>query len=51
MFITPESACGAAPGRSPGIFRDEGDRDSLTPARRKPTPTLNADAIAIPEPD
>ena len=30
---------------------DNGDRDSLVSAPRKPTPTLNADAIAIPEPD
>jgi hypothetical protein len=30
---------------------DDGDRDSLILAPRKPTPTLNADAIAIPEPD
>jgi hypothetical protein len=30
---------------------DNGDRDSLILAPRKPTPTLNADAVAIPEPD
>jgi hypothetical protein len=30
---------------------NRGDRDSLVSAPRKPTPTLDADAIAIPEPE
>jgi hypothetical protein len=51
IFIAPETSIGARPGRAPDKAPDEGDRDALAPARRKPTPTLNADAIAIPEPD
>jgi hypothetical protein len=30
---------------------DDSDRDSLVPVPRKPTPALDADAIAMPEPD
>jgi hypothetical protein len=30
---------------------DDGDRDSLIAARRRPTPTLNSAATALPEPD
>jgi hypothetical protein len=30
---------------------NRGDRDPLVSAPRKPTPTLDADAIAIPEPE
>jgi hypothetical protein len=51
VFITSERAVGVTSARSPDIFRDDGDRDSLIPARRKPTPTLNVDAITLPEPD
>ena len=51
IFINPQASIGHGPAKSPDKSVDNGDRDSLIPARRKPTPTLNADAIAIPEPD
>ena len=51
VFITSECAVGVTSGRLPDIPRDEGDRDSLIPARRKPAPGSNLDAIAVPEPD
>jgi hypothetical protein len=47
IFVNPQIPI----GRGPAKGRDNGDRDSLISAPRKPTPTLNADAIAIPEPD
>jgi len=51
IFISPESSIGVGPDKGRDNAPDHGDRDSLIPARRKPNPTLNADAIAIPEPD
>src|SRR5262245_5463809 len=51
VFITAECASGVTSGPAPDIGRDEGDRDSLTPARRRPVPGLNRDAVAVPEPD
>ena len=51
VFITPEISIGVGPDKGPDRAPDDGDRDSLISARRKPTPTLNADAIALPEPD
>ena len=50
-FITPQMSIGRDPDKGPGKPPDNGDRDSLISAPRKPKPTLNADAIAIPEPD
>jgi hypothetical protein len=51
IFITSKVAVEKTSGVGPDILPDQGDRDSLTSARRKPTPTLNADAVAMPEPD
>jgi hypothetical protein len=51
LFMTPAISLGAGPDKGPETAPDDSDRDSLVSARRKPTPTLNADAIAIPEPD
>jgi hypothetical protein len=44
-------AVGHGPDKRADTAPDNGDRDSLVSTPRKPTPTLNADAIAIPEPD
>ena len=47
----PQLPVAQRPDKQPGDDHlDSGDRDSLVPAPRKPTPPLNADAIAIPEP-
>ena len=51
IFISPPIAVGHGPDKGPVKGPDYGDRDSLISAPRKPTPTLKADAIAIPEPD
>ena len=51
VFITSERAVNTTSARSPDILQDDGDRDSLIPARAKPTPTSNVGAIALPEPD
>jgi hypothetical protein len=51
LFINPRRSIGHGPAKVVDEFPDSGDRDSLIPAARKPRPTLNADAIAIPEPD
>ena len=51
VFITSKPAVGVTSARIADILRDDGDRDPLIPARRKPTPPLNVDAIALPEPD
>ena len=51
VFVSPHSAIRKNPEARPQQGSDQGDRDSLVPAPRKPAPTLNADAIAIPEPD
>ena len=50
IFVSPQMAAGQSSDKRPDKGQDNGDRDSLVPAQRKPTPTLNADAIAIPEP-
>jgi hypothetical protein len=51
IFVSPQTAVGHGPEKSPDTRRDHGDRDSLISAPRKPSPAPNADAIAIPEPD
>ena len=51
IFFTSETSIGAEPARGQHKAPDDGDRDSLIPARRKPTPSLDADAIAVPESD
>lgn len=47
IFLSPETSVANGPVMGPV----NGDRDSLIPVPRKPTPTLDADAIAVPEPD
>ena len=51
IFVSPHVAVAHGPDKPPDTGPDNGDRDSLVSAPHKPTPTLNADAIAIPEPD
>jgi len=51
MFVSPQIAVGHGPDKLSDKRPDNSDRDSLVSAPRNPTPTLNADAIAIPEPD
>jgi len=51
IFVSPQTAVGHAPERQSDKGPDNGDRDSLVSAPRKPLPTLDADATAIPEPD
>ena len=51
IFINPQLSIGHGPDKGPAKSPDSSDHDSLIPARRKPTPTLDADAVAIPEPD
>src|SRR5688572_22619706 len=51
IFITPELPIGAGPHQGRDTAPDAADRDSLIPARRKPSPTLDSGAIALPEPD
>ena len=51
FFVGPQAAIGHSPNKGSDKGPDDGDRDSLVPAPRKPTPTINADAIAIPEPE
>jgi hypothetical protein len=50
-FVGPQTAVDRGPGKAPDEGSDDGDRDSLVSAPRRPTPTFNADAIAVPEPD
>jgi hypothetical protein len=51
IFIGPETSLGVGREKATDKPPDYGDRDSLISARRKPTPTLDADAIALPEPE
>jgi len=51
IFVSPQISVGPGSDKGPGKNLENGDRDSLISAPRKPTPTLNADAIAIPEPE
>jgi hypothetical protein len=51
IFVSPEISIGHGPDKGPNKSPENGDRDSLILAPRKPHPTLNVDAIAIPEPD
>ena len=50
-FVNPQDQSDMLRDKSPDRCPDNGDRDSLVSVPRKPTPTLGADAIAIPEPD
>jgi hypothetical protein len=51
IFINPQISIGHGPDKRRDKSPNDDDRDSLILAPRKPTPTLNAGAIAIPEPD
>src|SRR5215203_2460995 len=51
FFLTAQSSVHAEAAGRPVQGPDDGNRDSLTPARRRPTPVLTAGAIAVPEPD
>jgi hypothetical protein len=51
IFVSAQTAVAHGPDRRPDKSPDNGDRDALVSAPRKPKPTLNADAIAVPEPD
>ena len=51
IFVGPQIAVGHGPEKRADEGPDNSDRDSLVSAPRKPTPTLNVDAIALPEPD
>jgi len=51
IFLRPEMAVGLGPTKHPDNSPDDGDRNSRVTAPRKPRPTLNADAVAVPEPD
>ena len=51
IFIKPPVSIEQSPDKGPDKPPDNGDRDSLISSRLKPAPTLNAGAIAIPEPD
>ena len=51
IFVKPHTSVLSGGNQRPDHAPDNGDRDSLVSAPRKPTPTPNADAVAIPEPD
>ena len=51
IFVSPEIAVGHDPAKQPDNGPDDDDRNSHVSAPRKPTSPLNADAIAVPEPD
>ena len=51
IFLTLDPAVRPAIINLRDAASDDGDRDALITARRTPKPTLNADAIAVPEPD
>jgi hypothetical protein len=52
MFLSPQKeSARRCPSDNVGDCTDKGDRDSLITAPRRPRPTLDADAIAISEPD
>jgi hypothetical protein len=51
IFVNAQTAVAPSLANEPEKGADNGDRDSLVTAPRKPTPTLDADAIAIREPD
>jgi hypothetical protein len=51
MFVSPHRTVGHIVAERSQIDLDDRDCDAFVSAPRKPTPTLNADAIAIPEPD
>jgi hypothetical protein len=51
IFVSAQAALGHGPDTRADKGPDSADHDSLVSAPRKPRPTLDADAIAVPEPD
>jgi hypothetical protein len=51
IFISRQTSVRHGLDKHPDNVPDNDDRDSLIPAPRKPSPTLDAGAVAIPEPD
>ena len=51
IFIAAQIATGAGASHRIKSGPENGDRDSLIPARRRPAPSLDSDVIALPEPD
>src|SRR5687767_11141293 len=51
IFIKAEISVVSEAAASRSEVSDEGDRDALLPVRGRPTPVINAGAIAVPEPD
>jgi hypothetical protein len=51
IFVSPQMSAEQGPDKVPDHGQDNSDRDSLISRPRKPTPTLNTDAAAMPEPD
>jgi hypothetical protein len=51
VFVRPVIATAGEAGQGVEGSPDDGDRDALIPAPRRPMPTLDCDAIALPEPD
>ncbi len=52
IFVSPHVSVAHGPTKAVAdTGADNSDRDSLIVAPRKPAPTLDVDAIAIPEPD
>lgn len=51
VFVSPRMPVGYGADKRTDEGPDDSDRDSLVPVPRKPTPALDADAIAMPEPD
>lgn len=51
IFLGPQAAVGPVLDKPPDKGEERSDRDSLVSAPRKPRPSLNAGAIAMPEPE
>jgi hypothetical protein len=51
IFIGPQTSIEKMSEALPPNAPDDGDRDSLVSAPRKPSPTLDVNSIAVPEPD
>ena len=51
LFINAEDPVKRGACQTLGHGLDDGDRESLIPARRRPKPTLKSGAIAVAEPD
>ena len=51
IFLSRDTTVGRGPAKQADKGPDDDGRNSAVVAPRKPTPTLSADAIAVPEPD